>query len=373
MELRISEVKTKNDLKTFVNFPFSLYKNNKYWVPYLKSEEIKTLQAKYNPAFEHCKAKFWLAYYNNEVVGRIGAIINYEYNKKVNKNIGRFSRFECINDKNVANELLKTVENWLKSERMEYVYGPLGFNNLDTQGLLVEGFEYLPSVASVYHHQYYKELIESCGYKKEIDWIEFRLTIKEVPEKAKKFSELVKKRYNLKVLQFKSTKELLNYSDQIFNLFNIAFSPLFSVNQLNEKMKEYYKKKYLKLLNPEFIKLIEDENKNIIAFIIGMPSLSEAMQKAKGRLFPFGIYYIYKALKKPEVVDLLLTAIHPNYQSKGVSAILINELQKTMLEKGVKYAETTGIFETNHDAINHWKNYEHIQHKRKRCYMKELK
>lgn len=372
MDLRISEVNNKNDLKKFVKFPFSIYKENKFWVPPIINDEIKSLIPEHNPAFKYCKAKFWLAFDGSKVVGRIGAIINIDYNKKTGQETGRFSRFECVNNIEVAALLLNTAEEWLRQQGMKIIMGPLGFNNLDHQGMMVEGFDYLPSIASEYHMPYYKDFCEQLGYVKETDWIEFRLTVREIPEKALKMNDLIKQRHKLSVLTFSKTKELLPYGEKIFKVLNAAFADLFSVVSFDEGMIQYFVDRYMKLLNPKFVKLIENEDKELIAFIIGLPSLSEAFQKAKGRLFPFGFIHILKAMKHPQVVDLMLTGIEPSYQSKGVSAILITELQKTMIEHGVKYSETTGIFETNHDAINHWKSYEHIQHKRKRCFKKEL-
>ncbi len=373
MDVVIREVISKNDIRKFVKFPFSLYKGNKFWVPPLINDEVKSLMPEFNPAMKRCTSKFWLAYSNNIVVGRIGAIINADYNKKTNQPTGRFSRFECVNDMAVAEALLLRAESWLKEQGMEIIMGPLGFNNLDHQGMLVEGFDYLPSIASEYHQPYYKDLLEKLGYTKEIDWIEFRLTVKEIPEKALKLNELIKQRLKLTVLTPHTSSQLLPFGREIFDVLNEAFADLFSVVAFDDEMKDYFTNRYIKILNPKFVKLIQDENGKLIAFIIGLPSLSEAFQKAKGKLFPFGFIHIVKAKKHPQVVDLMLTGILPSYQSKGVSAILITELQKSMLEHGVKYAETTGIFETNHEAINHWKNYEHIQHKRKRCFKKSLK
>ncbi|HNV95944.1 MAG TPA: N-acetyltransferase [Bacteroidales bacterium] len=373
MDIKIQEVSSKADIKKFVKFPFNVYKGNNYWVPPIIADEIKSLMPAYNPAFKHCKAKFWLAIDGQSVVGRIGAIINFDYNKKMQQNIGRFSRFECVNNIEVAALLFQTAEQWLKNEGMDIVMGPLGFNNLDHQGMMVEGFDHLPSIASEYHMPYYKDFCEQLGYTKEIDWVEFRLTVRDIPEKALKMNELIKQRHKLNVLTFNKIKELLPYGNQIFKVLNAAFAELFSVVAFDDEMVHYFVNRYLKLLNPKFVKLIENDNKEIVAFIIGLPSLSEAFQKANGKLFPFGFIHILKAIKHPQVVDLMLTGIEPSYQSKGVSAILITELQKTMLEHGVKYSETTGIFETNHDAINHWKSYEHIQHKRKRCFKKDLK
>jgi len=256
---------------------------------------------------------------------------------------------------------------------MTEIHGPLGFSNLDHQGMLVEGFDHLPSIASEYHQPYYQKLIEENGYEKEMDWVEFRLTLAEVPEKALRLNEAIKQRYGLSVKRFNSTAELRPYGEKIFSLLNDAFSDLFSMVPLSEKMKQYYINRYLSFLNPAFVLVVEDKEKNPAGFIITMPSLSEAMQKANGKLFPFGWWHIKKALQSSKVVDILLTAVHPKLQAQGVPAILITEMQQIMLKSGAKYAETTGIIETNQKAIQVWKNYEHIQHKRKRCFRKVIK
>lgn len=369
----IREVNTKKEIEAFVKFPFSIYSKQSNWAPPIIKDEVKSLLPEHNPAFKHCKAKFWLAYDDNKIVGRIGAIINYNYNKKVNQNIGRFTRFECVENIEVASMLLQTAENWLLSENMDVVMGPLGFNNLDNQGLLIEGFEHIPSIASAYHKSYYKDFIEQLGYVKEIDWIEFRLTVKEIPDKALKLNELIKQRNKLSVISFNTKEELLPYGPKIFKVLNNAFSELFAVSAFDDDMIQYFVDRYIKLLNTKLVKVVENEQKETIAFIISIPSLSEAFQKVRGKLFPFGFIHILKALKNPKVADLMLVGVEPSYQSKGVSAILITELQKVFLEQGVQYVETTGIFENNHEAINHWKSYEHIQHKRKRCFKKPLK
>src|SRR5690606_19040037 len=269
--------------------------------------------------------------------------------------------------------LINTVIAFAKENGMQGIHGPLGFTNLDHQGMLIEGFEKLPSIASEYHMPYYQKHIEALGFEKEMDWVEFRIKIfKEIPEKAVKLNELIKKRYDLTVIHFESTKELKPYGYKAFHLLNNAFSDLFSFVKMPDDLLEFYINKYIEVLNPKFVKIIEDKDQNVIGFIISLPSLSEAMQKAKGSLMPFGWSYIMKALKKPKVVDLMLTAIHPDWQAQGVSAILITELQKVMIEHGVEFVETTGMIETNDKAINHWKNYEHEQHKRKRCFIKKI-
>jgi len=374
MPVEVKEVKTKQDTRDFVEVAYSIYKDNAYWVPPMKADEIKSLFPETNPAFEFCKAKFWIAHKNGKCVGRIGAIINELYNQKQNINSGRFTRLEFINDKEVLEALLNKAENWLKEQGMNQVQGPLGFSNLDLQGMLVEGFDYLPSIASVYHLPYYHALLEQLGYSKEIDWVEFRLTIGEAAvNKASRGAQLIAKRYGINVLHFKSTSELLPYSNNIFSILNDSFDDLPFVNKFTQPMMDFYKEKYIKLLNPEFVKLVQMNNE-IIGFVIGLPSLSKAMQKAKGSLFPFGFWHILKARsgKNNDTADQMLTGVKKEHQATGAAVILMAELQNAMLKKGMKYIETTGIFETNASAISNWKNYEHIQHKRKRCYKKDI-
>jgi GNAT superfamily N-acetyltransferase len=372
MAIEIREVTTLTNRKQFVELPFRLYKNNAYWVPPIKADEINILDPKHNPAFLFCKVKSWLAFHDKECVGRICAIVNEKYNDKVGVLAGRISRVEFADDAEVSDLLFQTAENWLREQGMKEVQGPLGFTNLDTQGLLIEGFEHLQSIASVYHHPYYKDHFERLGYKKEIDWIEFRLTVDGMPEKTAKLAELICRRYQLKPLTFTRKKDLLPYGPRIFKLLNTAFEELFSVVALDEAMIRYYTNKYLKLLNPNFVKLVETKEGDLAGFTIGVPSFSKAMQKAKGKLFPFGFIPVMHAQRHPEVIDLFLSAVDPKIQGMGIPALLINELHKTTLAYHVKFLESTGIFETNLKAVQLMKNYTNIQHKRKRCFKKTL-
>jgi GNAT superfamily N-acetyltransferase len=372
MAVRIIEVNRSCERREFVNLPYRLYKGNVYWVPPIRKDELKSLTPEGNPAFGFCRACFWIAVKEGRCVGRIGAIINDKYNEKKGVKSGRITRMEFINDMEVASALFKTAEDWLRVQGMETVEGPLGFTNLDTQGLLIEGFGHLQSIASVYHHPYYQEIFTALGYQKEIDWLEFRLTIEDIPEKAVKLAEMIKQRYGLKVLSFNSTAELLPHARRVLSLLNLAFEELFSMVAFDDQMMDYYISKYFRLLNPKFVKLIETKEGQLAGFIIGVPSLSKAMQKAGGSLFPFGFIHIMKALKKPEEMDIFLTGIDPKLQGMGVPALLITELQQVIIAHGIQYVETTGIFEDNHKAIQHWKNYKHIQHKRRRCYKKTL-
>ena len=334
--LEIKEVSSKKDIDRFVNFQFELYKNHPYWVPPIKSDEKKALLPSTNPAFEFCDAKFWLAFREGKEVGRIGAIINHKYNEKIGKKMGRFSRMEFIDDKEVSKALFNTAEKWLKDEGMTGIHGPLGFTNFDNQGLLIEGFDYLPSIASVTHFPYYRKHIEALGYNKEIDWVEFRLKMGDsIPEKATRLAKIIKERNNLEILKFKSKSELRIVLRDVFGLLNEAFDELPYVAPFPQKLIDYYADRYFKVLNPEYVVVIRKAEK-VVAFIVGIPSLSEAMQKAKGKLFPFGFVHILKAMKNPEVMDLLLTGVDPEYQKLGLPAILINELQSVIMKHHIK-------------------------------------
>lgn len=372
MAIEVREVISDKEHKDFVEVQFSIYKNNKFWIPPIKKDEIKALKAEFNPAFRFCEAKFWTAYKEGKCVGRIGAIINHKYNEKTSEKIGRFTRTEFINDDSVVNALFSVAEKWLKEKGMTEIEGPLGFTNLDHQGMLVEGFDYLPSAASEYHLPYYQEQMVRLSYEKKIDWIEFRLFFEGMPEKAKRGAEIVRQRSKVTVKSFTKSAELKVYAVQLFEILNEAFRDLHSVVELDKEMIDYYVKRYLMMLNPKFVKLVFDEEENLIAFIIGLPSLSEGLQKANGSIFPFGWYHINKALKNPKIIDLMLTGILPQYQAKGVTAVLFYELHAVMEKYGIKEMETTGIFETNQKVIQNWKNYENIQHKRKRCWNKNI-
>ena len=368
----IKEAISDKDLKQFVAFPYTLYKPDKFWIPPIKSDEFKSLKSNTNPAFESCDVKIWNAYLNGDVVGRVCAIINRDYNTINKVKFGRISRIEFIDDPEVSLGLFNTAEDWLRKMGMENVHGPLGFNNLDNQGLLIEGFDHLPSIASVYHKPYYQKHFEKAGYEKENDWLEFRLTLGEkAVQKGIRGAEIVKKRYGFDVLKFNSNQELIKYLHPVFDILNKAFQGLPYVVPFSDEMIDAVGKKYFKVLNPKFVRVITKDGK-IIAFVVGLPSLSEAMQKANGHLFPFGFYHIMKALKKPVVIDLLLTGVLPEYQSAGAAVVLFAEIQQEMMNQGINQMETTGVFETNHNVITNWKNYEHIQHKRRRCFLKSL-
>ena len=372
MSVDIQEVNSKSLQKTFVEFPFNLYKENSYWVPSIKKDELEAIDSQKNPAFEFCEAKFWIAKKGGKLVGRIAAIINRLYNEKTGQEYGRISKVEFVDDQEVVDALFGVALNWLKSKAMKKVHGPLGFTNLDTQGLLIEGFDHLPSIASVYHLPYYQKHFERLGFEKENDWVEFRLTLTDKPvNKAVRGSSLIRKRFGYDVVRFETKAEMQEYAPTIFKILNEAFQNLPYVNKFNNKMIELYSKKYFKVLDPRFVRVVKKENE-IVGFVVGLPSMSVAMQKAKGKLFPFGLFHLLKAMKNPKEIDLLLTGVLEEHQNNGVAVILFAELQSEMLKSDIKIMETTGIFETNQNVIANWKNYEHIQHKRRRCFVKDL-
>lgn len=368
----LKEVKDKKDLKQFVKLPFKLYKGNRYWIPPIIKDEMSQLSTDSNPFYKNVDAKFWTAWRDKECVGRIGALVNHEYNERNKVKNGRITRVEFIDDEEVSSALFQKAEKWLKDQGMEAVHGPLGINNLDNQGLLIEGFDHLPSIASVYHQPYYLKHFEKNAYKKENDWVEFRLTLGEKAlAKGIRGSRIVKKRYGFEVVKFESNKEMMQILYPVFHLLNDAFRDLPYVTEFSDEMIEKVGEKYFKVLNPKFVRVIKKEGQ-IAAFIVGIPSLSEAMKKANGKLFPFGFYHILKALKKPSVIDLYLTGVAPEYHTSGAAVILFAEIQEEMMKQGINIMETTGVFETNHNVISNWKNYDHIQHKRRRCFVKSL-
>lgn len=371
MSIIIKEVSSRDDLKKFVDLPYKLYKNNNFWIPPMRGDEQKSYDPLKNPVLGICRHKYWIALKNGKCVGRIAGLIIPLWNEKTGEKLARFTRPEFIDDEEVANGLLSTVEQWAKAENMDGIVGPLGFTNLDQSGLLIEGHDWLPSIASSYHFAYYQKHYDRLGYQKEMDWLEFRITFPtELPEKSYKVANLLKTRYGLRSLNFTTKEELLPYKEQMAMLYNTSFSGLYGTYNLSKEIVLFYFDKYFPILNPRYVKLIVDSEEKIAGFIIALPSLSKAMKKANGSLLPFGFWHIAKALKKPVEIDLMLTGVRPELQKMGLVSLLMNDLWATANSDGVREVETTGMLENNHVAIQMWKSFEHIQHKRKRCYRK---
>lgn len=372
--VEIKEVKTKSDIKKFVAFPNKLYKGNKYYVPFLNIDEINKFDKKKNESYDDCIIKCFLAYKNGEIVGRIAAIIQKLYNEKVNEKRIRFSRFDSINDEKVSTALFSAVENWAKEQGMEIIHGPMGYNDLDREGLLIEGFDHLSTFEEQYNYDYYAELIEKYGFKKEVDWLEYRITIpKEPVERVDRAAEIVSKRYKLKIVEPKTIKSFIKqYKDQIFETLDAAYSHLYGVVPISDKVKDATIDQFKLILKKDFIVGVLNEKEELIAFGLIFPSFSEAVNKSKGKLFPFGIIRMLKQINKPKNIDLGLIAIKPEYQNKGVNTMMMSCLTKKMIKLGVQYAETNLMLEDNSRIQSQWEIYEYIQHKRRRSYVKEV-
>ncbi|CAN5711814.1 GNAT family N-acetyltransferase [soil metagenome] len=373
MSITIREVKDKKQLKTFIDFPNRLYRDNKCYIPLLQFDEMSTLSRDKNPAFEYCEARYWLALKDDKVVGRIAAILNNAYLEKWKNNYIRFGWIDFENDEQIVKALIGEVEKWAKEKGMSAVHGPMGFTDLDHEGMLVEGFDQLGTLGASYNYPYYPQLIERLGYNKDADWIEYRIKVPEtIPENLEKIASIVKKRYNLELVQAKKAKEILPYASQIFELVNSAYSELYGVIPLTDKQIKYYTKQYFSFIRPDFVPLVVDKNKRLIAFGVTMPSLSIALQKAKGKLFPFGFIHILKAIKRNDMADLYLVAIDKEYQGKGVNAILMYEMNKSYIKNGIKYVESNPELEDNKKVQSLWDHFDAVQHKRRRCYIKHL-
>lgn len=374
MAITIKKVCSKKELKTFIRFNYELYKNNPYSVPDLYDDMLNTFSPEKNAAFEFCEADYFLAYKDNEVVGRVAAIINHRANETWNKKEVRFGWIDFVDDPEVSKALLDKVEEWGKERGMEAMVGPLGFTDMDAEGMLIEGFDQLGTMSTIYNYPYYPEHMEKLGFAKEADWVEFKLTVpEELPEKFVRISEIILQKYKLKIRKLKRAdlkKE--NYGQRIFDLINEAYAPLFGYSQMTQRQIEQYIKMYLPLIDLRMVSLVEDEEGNLIAAGISMPSLSEALQKAKGRLLPFGWFHLLKALfiKKPKVLDLLLVGVKPEYQSKGVNALLFYDLVPIYREMGFQYGESNPELELNKKVQSQWSAFESVQHKRRRAFKK---
>lgn len=372
-DVLVREVLTKKELKKFVMFPLKLYQGNKYYIPQLIKEEMSLLSKDKNPAYEFCEVKLWLAYRNEQIVGRIAGIINHNFNEKWQKQSCRFGWIDFIDDDDVSKALLDTVETWAKTKSMHEVQGPLGFSDLDPEGMLIEGFEELSNIATIYNYPYYPMHLNKLGYNKDADWVEYEIRVPEkIPEKIDRIAKIVLKKHNLRVLPAVKIKEIKHYAIDIFELLNLAYQDLYGFVPLTKNQIDFYIKQYISLANPKLICLILDSNDQVAAFGLTFPSMSKAFQKAKGRLLPWGWLHMIDAIKHEKTVDLYLLAVRPEFQDKGVNSLLFTELLKNYIDNKFVKAESNPELETNHRVQAQWKYFEHRQHKRRRCFIKQL-
>jgi len=374
MNITVKKVRNRRDLRKFVHFPNELYKDNPYYVPQIESMDRDTLTPSKNHAFEVCEGQYWLAFDEKDcVVGRVAAIINRRYNEKVGEKICRFGWIDFIDDNEVSEALMHAVEGYAKEKGMDIVSGPTGFLEFDAAGVLVEGFDQLPTAYGKYNAPYYEKHLLALGYKKEIDFVEFRIIVPDViPERYARMAKMVAEKYNLHQAPLSERNDIDPYLDGVFKCLNAAYSNLHGFSELTPGQCEDLKKQFLTNINVDYVSIVLDSDNTVVGFGVALPSLSKAMQKAKGSLFPFGFVHLLKALKHNDTIDLLLIAINEQYQSKGVNAMIFDKFAQGITKNGIKYIESTRELEDNTEVQNLWHPFDHYIHKRARVYIKNI-
>lgn len=377
MAVEIKKVTTKAELKKFIRFNYEFYKDNPYSVPDLYDDMLNTFSPQKNAAFEFCEADYFLALRDGKIVGRVAAIINRRANDTWNKHTVRFGWIDFIDDIEVSAALINTVKEWGRERGMTEIEGPLGFTDMDAEGMLIEGFDQLSTMATIYNYPYYPQHMERLGMKKSADWVEMKIYVPDhIPEKHQRISQIIARKYHLHIRKIKSKKEIreTGIAHDIFRLINDAYTPLFGYSRMTERQIDQYVKMYVPVLDLRMVSIVENEQNEIVAVGISMASLSRALQKAKGRLLPFGWFHLLKALmwKRPKVLDLLLVAVRPDYQGKGVNALLFTDLIPVYKELGFEYAESNPELEMNEKVQNQWQYFKTEQHKRRRCFKQPL-
>lgn len=374
-EIRVIEP-TRPNLRKFTQFQIDLYKDNPYYVPPMVSDDVNTLDPGHNPAFDFCEAAYFMAYTDGKPTGRIAAIINRQVNEKEGKKNARFGFVDFVDDPEVSAALFRAAEQWARDKGMDCMVGPLGFTDLDHEGMLVEGFEELSTMATIYNYPYYPEHLKALGYVQANEWLEFVMDVPDsIPDKHNRIAEIVKKKFGLRVLKFTSRKKIKEeYGQALFELINEAYADLYGYSTLTPRQIDYYIKQYLGLLNLDLVTLIVDRDDKLVGVGISMQSMSRALQKSRGKLFPFGWYHLLKGLKgKSDRVDLLLVAVKPEYQSKGVNALLFQDLIPQYIKCGFKWAESNPEMADNSKVQSQWEYFGRRQHRRRIAVSKNLR
>ena len=374
-EIIIKKVTGHEDYLAFVKFPFILYKNNPFWVPPIINEEVETIDHKINPVYQNSSAQFFLAYKKEKIVGRIAAIVNWIEIEELKKNKVRFGWYDVIDDIAVSKLLLEQVVCFGKEHKLDHIEGPVGFSNLDKAGLLIKGFEEPSTMITTYNYPYYATHLKELGFSLLAQWVEYEIKItnfEDSPEKVKRFSSVIMERFNLKVLDFKNKKEIIPYIDQMFNLLDETYNKLQTFVPIQNYQIEHYKKRYFKYVHKDFVKCVVDKNNRLIAFTITMPSFTRALQKINGKLTFFNIYNLLKAIWFNNRASFYLIGVHPDYQNKGITAIIFNEIQKTFNKHNITIVETNPELKENTAIQKLWKNYENRQHKRRATFTKNI-
>lgn len=367
---------TKSSLKTFVKFGIDLYKGSPYYVPPLISDEVETLMPSKNPSFDYCEAQSFFAWRDGRPVGRITAIINRLVNSRTGVPVARFGFVDFIDDPEVSDALFAAAEKWARDRGMTEIVGPMGFTDMDHEGMLVEGFDRMGTMATIYNYPYYPAHLERLGYVKDVDWVEYRVTVPaEVPEKFRRIAEIVRKKYGLRSVKFTSRRKLKDaYGQALFELINDAYDKLYGYSPLNQRQIDYYIDKYLDILRLDCISVIVDSSNRLVALGISMPSMSQALRKSGGKMFPTGWYHLLQGIYgRNDVVDLLLIAVSKEYQNRGVNALIFEDLIPIFNKEGYKEAESNIELEENESVRLQWQYFEHTQHRRRRAYRKSLK
>lgn len=365
----------KDQLRQYVQFPIDLYRDNPCYIPPLIIDQIDTLRPEGNPAFDFCEAQSFMAYDNGEPVGTITAIINRAANEKTGLKQMRFGFMDFVDNDEVVDALFDTVAEWGRSRGMTEMVGPVGFTDMDQEGMLIEGFDEMGTMATIYNFPYYVRHMERLGFVKDADWIEYRMTVPDaVPEKYARIAEIVARKYGLKVKKYTSRSKIKReYGHAIFELINEAYADLYGFVPLTPKQIDHYIKIYIGVLRLDDVCLITDKDGALIALGISMPSMSQALRKSRGRMLPFGWWHLMRAIQgHTDVVDLLLVAVRPDYQTKGVNALIFNDLIPRYIANGYKFAESNVELEGNENVQKQWEYFERRQHRRRRAWKKEL-
>lgn len=372
--ITIKEMTETSQLEDFVKFPFTLFKKNPYWVPPIISEEMEVFNVQKNPVFKNAEAHFFMAYRDRKPVGRIAAIVNWLEVKDQQKPKVRFGWFDAVDDIEVTKALLGEVEKVGQKHGLTFMEGPVGFSNMDKAGMLVNGFEEQNTMITWYSMPYYHQHFEQLGFAKEKEWVEYKIKVPEVgsDDRVSRFARMIMERYGLKVIRFKNKNEIMRHVDKIFELINNTYSNLSTYVPIQPEQVAYYKKKYFRYIQPEFINCVADKNGDIVAFAITMPSFTEALQHANGRLLPFGWIYLTRTLHIHTKADFYLIGIKPEYQNKGLTAIIFKEMNEMFNRRGIKEVETNPELEENKAIQALWNRYDNRLHKRRRTYRKDL-
>ncbi|MCK9204384.1 MAG: N-acetyltransferase [Bacteroidales bacterium] len=371
--IELKKVCTKKDLKRFINFQFQLYKGNQYWCPPMRLDEANTLSRDKNPAFDFCDAEYWIAYRGKEMVGRIAGIINHNANHRWNEKLVRFGWIDFIDDIEVSRALIGQVITWGREKGMVGIQGPLGFSDMDNEGMLIKGFEEQATMASIYNYSYYVTHMEQLGFKKAADWVQYEFEIPPaIPEKVDRLSQLIQEKYKLRLIKAKKAKDLVAYAPEMFRTLNAAFDELYGYTALSQKQVDAYVKSYFGFIRPEFVSFVINQKDEVIGFGVSMPSLTKALRRCNGKLFPFGFLYILRAIKKNDAIDMYLNGVRPDYQGKGVNSLYYNEMHRAYIRAGIKKAITNPQLENNAKALTIWKNFNGRQHLTRRCWIKHF-